>query len=84
MNLNAIPVLGWLLSFTLTVSTAIPFWICWTVCGIGETYFQFLPPVYRHIPFWNAVGLFIVIGILKSLLTPHFATVTQRNGKEQA
>lgn len=63
--LNAIPFFGWFLSLFFNVSLAIPFWICWTLFGIGRTYFYFLPPVYHSIGFWSCVGLFTVLGILK-------------------
>jgi energy-coupling factor transporter transmembrane protein EcfT len=73
--MNSIPVVGWILSFILTTSTAVPFWICWTVCGIGRTYFYWLPPVYQEIPFWNCVGLFTAVGIALRVFTPKFANV---------
>lgn len=74
--INAIPIIGWFLSLFFTVSLAVPFWIIWTVCGIGETYFYFLPKVYHGIGFWSSVGLFIVIGILKAVLVPKFVSVS--------
>lgn len=81
--LNAIPVLGWLISAGISVSLSIPFWICWTVCGLGAKYFYWLPETYRVIPFWHAVGLFIVISILKSALTPNFCSFTQNAGNKE-
>lgn len=74
--INAIPVLGWFLSLFFTVSLAIPFWLCWTVFHIGEKYFYFLPAVYRHIDFWPCVGLFMVISMLKAVLVPRLASVS--------
>lgn len=68
--LNAIPVLGWLLSFILNVSLAVPFWVCWTVCGLGAVYFSFLPAPWQAIPFWHCVGLFIVLSIVRGLVPP--------------
>jgi hypothetical protein len=79
--LNAIPFIGWLLSFVFNVSLAIPFWLCWTVFGIGHKYFYFIPPTYQSISFWSCVGLFIVIGILKSVLIPSLATVNSGSKK---
>lgn len=73
--LNAIPILGWLLSLFFSVSLAVPFYIVWTACGIGETYFYFLPPVYHQIGFWSSVGLFMVLSILKLVLVPRFVSV---------
>lgn len=80
--INAIPLLGWLVSAFINISLAIPFWLCWTVAGIGERYFYWAPEPYRVIPFWHCVGLFIVISILKYALTPQFASVEQTNKKE--
>jgi hypothetical protein len=68
--INGIPVLGWFISFIINASLAIPFWFIWSVCGVGDTYFYFLPEVYRGIGFWSCIGLFIVISILKSVLIP--------------
>ena len=79
--MNAIPVIGWLLSLLFATSTAVPFWIIWSACGIGKTYFYWLPPVYQIIPFWHCIGLFMVFSILLSVLTPKFASVSQTNSK---
>lgn len=75
--LNAVPIVGWLLSFFGNVSLAIPFWICWTCCGIGEVYFDFLPIQWRSIPFWNCVGLFMSVSVIKTVFVPRFCTVNQ-------
>jgi hypothetical protein len=74
--LNALPVVGWLLSLFFSISLAIPFWIVWTACGIGETYFYWLPKVYQQPGFWACVGLFMVISILKAVLVPRFVSVS--------
>lgn len=68
--LNTIPVIGWALSLLLAISLSIPFWFFWTVFGIGSTYFYFLPEVYQHPGFWDCVGLFIVVDILKDHIYP--------------
>ena len=73
MNITALPIIGWLLSLLFSMSMSIPFWYLWTVCNLGEKYFYFLPNVYKEIGFWNCVGLFIVISILKSVLLPRFS-----------
>ncbi len=77
--INIIPIIGWLLSLALNASMAVPFWVIWTWSGLGARYFYWLPAVYLDIPFWHTVGLFIVIGILKSVLIPALATVKQEN-----
>lgn len=76
--MNALPFIGWGISFVLNVSLAVPFWICWTLGGIGETYFGFLPNVYHKIPFWHCVGLFIVMEILRSMV-PKIASSERTN-----
>ena len=77
--INKLPFIGWFFSFVANVSMAIPFWICWTVCGIGPKYFYWLPEVYRSISFWDCVGLFICAGIIKGTFIPNFANVNQSN-----
>lgn len=66
MNANAIPIIGWILDLLVKISLALPFWIVWTVLGIGEKYAYGLPEVYHAPGFWNTVGVFICAGILKS------------------
>ena len=74
--INALPIVGWFLSLFFSISLAIPFWIAWTVCGIGEDYFYFLPSVYHKIGFWACVGLFMVFSILKAVLIPRLASIS--------
>ena len=71
--LNSIPVIGWLMDLGFKISLAFPFWIVWSVCGIGEKYFYFLPQVYKDPGFWDCVGVFIVIPILKSIFLPRLS-----------
>lgn len=66
--LNKIPVIGWCLTFIASVSLAVPFWLCWSVFGLGETYFTFLPSQWQFIPFWHCVGLFLIAGVLKGMV----------------
>lgn len=62
--LNNIPIIGWILDLIFKISLAIPFWIIWTLLGIGAKFFYFLPAVFIAPGFWSIVGLFICIGIL--------------------
>lgn len=80
---NVIPVLGWLISFGANVSMAIPFWLVWTQCGIGEEFFFFLPQAHRAPGFWACVGIFIVVSILKAVLLPrqHVSIENKINNK---
>lgn len=80
--LNAIPVLGWLLDLLLSISLAVPFWFCWTVCGLGWRYFGWLPPQFHAIPFWHAVGLFIILGILKGFSPVRLAASSSADKKD--
>lgn len=73
--LNAIPVVGWLISIGVSMSLAVPFWVAWTVCGIGETYFYWLPDVYHAPGFWACVGIFMVVSILKTVFIPTLVNV---------
>lgn len=77
--INKLLVIGWLLSAIASVSLAVPFWTCWTFLGLGQKYFFWLPTVYQSIPFWDCVGLFIVVSILKGTLVPMLASVTNKN-----
>lgn len=82
--INAIPFVGWILDLVFKVSLAIPFWIIWTVCGLGAKYFYFLPSIYQAPGFWNCVGLFMAIPILYSIVVPKFVSVSneQKVGAE--
>ena len=75
--MNYIPVFGWLMDLGFKMSLAVPFYICWTFCGLGKRYFYFLPEQYQSIPFWHCVGLFIAIPILLHIITPRLASVKQ-------
>ena len=68
--LNMLPFIGWIIALVLNISLAVPFWICWTKCGIGEKYFYYLPPVFQSIEFWACVGLFTCISIIKVVVWP--------------
>jgi hypothetical protein len=80
---NKIPFLGWFLSAVSAISLSVPFWLCWTIGGLGEKYFSWLPLVYQSISFWNCVGLFIVIAIIKGTLTPKLFSVSNSQNVNQ-
>ncbi len=80
--INKLPFIGWFLSFVANVSLSVPFWLCWTVGGIGRDYFYFVPVRYQSIPFWKCVGIFIVLGILSGLIrqaSPFVFSISQTN-----
>ena len=68
--INKIPFLGWFFSVMGAIGLSVPFWICWSVGGLGEKYFYWVPLQYQSISFWECVGLFIIIAIIKGSLTP--------------
>lgn len=76
--LNMIPGFGWLLDFILKASLSLPFWIIWSVCGIGKKFFPFLPEVYLNAGFWETVGVFIVVPIAYTIFVPKFVTVSNK------
>ena len=67
---NMIPGVGWVIDLLLKMSMALPFWLTWTVGGIGEKFFYFLPSVFHVISFWECVGLFIAVPIAKIIFLP--------------
>lgn len=75
--LNAIPIIGWLLSLLFSVSVSVPFWFLWTLNNFGTEYFSFLPEKYQTIPFWDCVGLFIIVSILKGTLMPSVSATAE-------
>lgn len=82
--LNFIPVSGWILDLFLKMSLAAPFWFIWTVWGLGEKYFYFLPKVYHGPGFWDCVGVFMVVPILRLIFVPQIVSVTQKNTNNES
>ncbi len=76
---NYIPVVGWMLDLIFKASLALPFWLMWTVFGLGAKFFYFLPPVYHAPGFWELLGLFIAVPILYHIFVPKLASVSQSN-----
>lgn len=64
----SIPVIGWLIGVFFHTCLAIPFYLLWN--SFAPVYFYWLPEVYQDIAFWDCVGLFIIISILKAVLLP--------------
>jgi len=80
--LNAIPVVGWLLDLIFKASLALPFWLAWTVFGLGGKYFYFLPQVYHAPGFFNCLGLFIAVPIFYRIFIPTLVSVSQVNNNK--
>lgn len=77
--INIIPVLGWLISLLVNMSLAIPFWIIWTNYSIGAKFAYWLPPVYQAPGFWETVGVFMVVSIIKLVFVPKLLSVSNDN-----
>ena len=67
--INAIPVIGWLISFVLATLLSMPFWFIWTYLGIGAM-FDFLPVSLQSPGFWATVGVFMCLSIFKAVALP--------------
>jgi hypothetical protein len=82
--ISAFPVVGWVIDLFFKASLAVPFWLIWTVFGLGEKYFYFLPPIYHTPTFWECVGLFVAVPILYWIFVPRLVSVSQTNNKPQS
>jgi hypothetical protein len=51
---------------------SIPFYYLWN--ALAPTYLYQIPTLYQHFPFWHCMGIFVVIGVVKALLTPNFSS----------
>jgi hypothetical protein len=47
---------------------SVPFYFLWN--KLAPVYFYQIPSLYRQIPFWHCVGLFLLIAILRAMLFP--------------
>ena len=57
----------WMRAFGICVLLSIPFWVLWTALGLGASCGSFLPRQFQSISFIDCLGLFTVLGLLKSL-----------------
>ncbi len=79
MVVNAIPIVGWIVSFVLATFLAIPFWFIWTYMGVGEM-FGFLPMALQNPGFWPTVGIFMCLSIFRAVALPRGLHIG--NGKD--
>lgn len=77
--INALPIIGWIVSFIVSISLAVPFWFLWTFCGLGRVYCYFLPEVYLSPSFGDVIGIFMIVSILKAVFVPKIATNSNSN-----
>lgn len=47
---------------------SVPFYFLWN--RLAPIYAGALPPLYRHIPFLDCVGLFVLLAIARAMLLP--------------
>lgn len=66
-------------ALALTAALAAVFWIIWVHLGIGPKYFSFLPTVYHQINFWDTIGIFVILDILKSVVLPSLIITTGKS-----
>ncbi len=55
---------------TISVILALIFWVVWINFGIGPKYFAFLPTAFLQIGFWDTVGVFLILAVLKAVALP--------------
>lgn len=70
--IHAIPIIGTLIVFFVSLFISIPFYFLWN--WLAPIYFYWLPTIYLDLPFWHVVGLFMLLPILK-LFVPKLAYV---------
>lgn len=80
-TIAAIPIVGWMISIILSVCIAIPYYILWHWFNVKK-FFMFLPDVYVNMGFWDMVGLFIVIGFIKSICLPTISVSNTTSDKK--
>jgi len=68
--MNYVPIIGWFVSVLVNMSLAFPFWFLWTYLGAGSRYFTWLPSIWHKVPYWDLVGLFVLVHILYDLIAP--------------
>lgn len=74
---NAIPIIGWLISFVLATFLAIPFWFIWTHLEIGAM-FGFLPTALQAPGFWATVGIFMCLSIFRAVALPRGLNINDK------
>ena len=82
MKIAAISVMGGLMgvvailiNILLDVLMAVPFWLFWTIFGIGDKYFYFLPVIYHNISLWHCISIFICLETIRWVLLKNSSSV---------
>jgi hypothetical protein len=80
---NKLPIIGWIITIIAAIGLSVPFWLAWSVFGIGERFFSdYLPSQFVDPGFWEIFWLFICLGIFRwvlSCITPRFVHVSVSN-----
>ncbi len=61
--------------FFKCVFLTIPFYLLWN--WLAPIYFTQLPPLYLDIPYFHALGFFILVGTIRSLIIPSPSILTK-------
>jgi hypothetical protein len=79
--LNCLPIVGWLISFLFATFLSVPFWFLWNI--LAPTYFYWLPPVYLHLPFWDVVGLVMLMSMIDTIMPKFVSSSSSSNSSKK-
>lgn len=63
-------IVGFATTIAFSIILALIFWVVWIKFGIGLKYFAFLPTTYLQIGFWDTIGVFLILDVLKTVALP--------------
>ena len=72
-------IVGILINILIDVLVALPFWLFWTVFGIGSKYFYFLPDIYHSVSLWHCIGIFLCIGMFRMIFVKSSTNVNTKS-----
>lgn len=49
---------------------AVPVWVLWSACGLGQRYFSSLPAVWLHPSIPDVIGLFWLVASVRTAVSP--------------
>lgn len=59
-----------LLGLLWTGLAAVPVWVLWSACGLGQRYFSSLPTVWLHPPIVDVIELFWLVASVRTAASP--------------
>jgi len=71
-------IVGVVVNLLIDVLVAVPFWLFWTVFGIGSKYFYVLPDTFHRIPLWHCIGIFMCIGTIRLIFVKNNTNVSNK------